>query len=95
MDDYRMTDENRHCCTNPSCRKAFDKPKMLLVCPYCLTEMEEEKKERCRYWFGYLGQKEPGVGISDECIECEKALECMLNKATYSNEAVTEIKKWF
>jgi len=82
-------------CSNPDCGKAFDKPKILKLCPHCYAEIKEEKKSGCPHFFGYLGLKEDGKGIPLECNECEKTIECLLKKRKYSNKAVKEIKKWF
>jgi len=80
-------------CSNPECGKAFDKPKIMKFCPYCYAEIREEKLD-CPHWFGYLGQKDDGKGIPVECSECEKTIECLLEKRA-SSKAVKEIKKWF
>jgi len=94
MPEDKTTEKNRSYCSNPNCGKAFDKPKILHVCPHCLTEIQDEKAG-CQYWFGYLGQRENEEGIPDECIECERSIECMLKKEAYSTKAVKEIKKWW
>jgi len=91
-----MTDEkDSYHCSNPNCGITFDKPKTIHVCPRCKTEVEEDKKAGCPYWFGYLGQRDSDEGILEECIECEKSIECMLKKEEYSPKAVKEIKKWW
>lgn len=95
MLETKKAEKNIHHCSNPLCGKSFDKPKVIYVCPYCLTEMQENQRLGCQHWFGYLGQRASGEGIPDECIECEKSVECMLEKEAYSPEAVKEIKKWF
>jgi len=95
MPEDKAEEKNRRYCSNPNCGKAFDKPKILHVCPHCLTEIQEDQKSGCQYWFGYLGQKENGERIPNECIECEKSIECMLKKEAYSTKAVKEIKKWW
>ena len=82
-------------CSNPDCGKSFDKPKILQVCPHCLVEIKEDEKSSCQFWYGYLGQRVDGEGIPNECVECEKVLECMLKKESYSTQAVREIKKWW
>ena len=89
--------EEQQQCSNPKCKKNFDKPKLVqyYACPYCLTEIEEEQKKGCQYWFGYLNQKEKGEPIPEGCVECEKALECMLNKYYNSAAAVAHIKEWY
>jgi len=87
-----FTGESKNNCSK--CKKTFDEPKLVPVCPYCLNRLEEEVKTGCQYWFGYLSQKEKTETISQECVECEKVLECMLNKKS-SGSAVTEIGKWY
>jgi hypothetical protein len=56
--------------------------------------LEEKEKLGCQNWFGYLNQKEGDQPIPKECIECEKAVECMLSENN-SEAAVSEIKKWY
>lgn len=34
----------------------------------------------CPHFFGYLGQRAKGEGIPEECLACEKAVECMLSE---------------
>jgi hypothetical protein len=80
-------------CSNPDCAKTFDKPKIIKFCPHCYTEIKEEESD-CPHFFGYLGQKEDGNGIPDECNECTRTIECLLKKRA-SSKAVKEIKKWF
>ena len=88
-------EKNTYHCSNPLCGKAFDKPKIIRVCPYCLKEIPEDQKSGCQHWFGYLGQRGNGESIPEECVECENSIECMLKKEAYSTDAVKEIKKWF
>lgn len=95
MLEAKTKEKNTHYCSNPLCGKAFDKPKIIQVCPYCLTELRDDQKSGCQHWVGYLRQREDGEGIPDECIECERSIECMLKEEAYSAEAVKEIKKWF
>jgi hypothetical protein len=84
----------QHCCSK--CNRTFDKPKLIqyYVCPHCLNKLEEKEKLGCQNWFGYLNQKEGDQPIPKECIECEKAVECMLSENN-SEAAVSEIKKWY
>ena len=82
-------------CSNPDCGKAFDKPKIIMFCPYCYAEIREEKESGCPHFFGYLGLKEDGKGIPDECTNCTRTIDCLLKKRQYSNKAVKEINKWF
>ena len=79
------------------CNKAFDKPKVIqyYACPHCQGKIEENQKTGCPYWFGYLNQKEKEESIPQECVECEKAVECMLSQCYNSPAAVAEIKKWY
>lgn len=91
MDDTK----DSYRCSNPNCGITFDKPKLLPVCPRCKTEVDENKKAGCQNYFGYLGQRSDSEGIPEECVECEKSIECMLEKEQYSQNAVKEIKKWF
>ncbi len=88
--------EKQHYCSNPKCGKPFDKPKLIqyYVCPHCLTKLEEEDKEGCQYFLGYLNQRDKNEPIPENCIGCSKVLECMLNE-DYSTSAVEEIKKWY
>jgi hypothetical protein len=100
MVEDKISDKKRFRCSNPDCGKAFDKPKIIMFCPYCYTEVKKaevmkEKTSGCPHFFGYLGLKEDGKGIPEECNECTKTLECLLKKRKYSNKAVKEIKKWF
>jgi hypothetical protein len=95
MSEAKTKERSAYYCSNPLCGKAFDKPKIIHVCPHCLTEIKSDQMRGCQHWFGYLGQRENGEGIPDECIECEKSVECMLQREDYSPQAVKEIKKWF
>lgn len=85
----------RFLCSNPDCGKSFDEPKIIKFCPHCYTEMKEEENSDCPHFFGYLGLKEDGKGIPDECNDCAKTIECLLKKRNYSRKAVKEINKWF
>jgi hypothetical protein len=82
-------------CSNPDCGKTFDDPKIIKFCPHCYAEVKEETKSECPHFFGYLGLKEDGKGIPDECAHCTRTIECLLKKRQYSNKAVKEINKWF
>lgn len=96
MAQTRIILNEKHHCSNPSCEKAFDEPKLIqyYACPHCLTKIEEKQKTGCQHWFGYLNQKDKSESIPQECVECEKAVECMLNQYYDSAAAVAEIKKW-
>jgi hypothetical protein len=78
------------------CKKVFDKPKLIqyYACPHCLNKLEEERKSGCQNWFGFLSQKDKNESIPQECVECEKVMDCMLNRQ-YDSVAVSEIKKWY
>jgi len=79
------------------CKKTFDKPKLVqyLACPHCLNKVEEKVKTGCQYWFGFLSQKDKSESVPQECVECEKVMDCMLNRIYDSVAAVSEIKKWY
>jgi hypothetical protein len=89
------TTGEQHYCSK--CNKAFDKPKLVQyhACPHCLNRIEEEQEKDCQYWFGYLSSKEKGEPVPQECVQCEKVVECMLNQYYKSAAAVAEIKKWY
>jgi DNA-directed RNA polymerase subunit RPC12/RpoP len=87
--------EKNHCA---KCGKTFDKPKIVqyLACPHCETKIEQQKKSAgCQYWFGYLSQKDKDESVPQDCVECEKVLDCMLRQYNGSPSAVNEIKKWY
>jgi len=90
-----LTAEKQHSCSN--CEGTFDKPVLVqyYACPHCLAKIGEELKTGCQHWFGYLSQKEKGEPIPKNCVECEKVLECMLDRHYSSEGAVAEIKKWY
>ncbi len=59
------------------------------------VKLEEERHPKgCQNWFGYLSQKGTQEPVPLECVECEKVVECMLNRLS-SKTAVAEIKKWY
>ncbi len=89
------TSEGKRLCSK--CKKAFNEPEVVSyhACPHCHARIEEEKKTGCQYWFGFLNQREKDQPIPHECVECEKAVECMLNQQYESPDAVAEIKKWY
>lgn len=87
---YAIEGKN-HCS---KCKKTFDEPKLVPSCPHCLNRIEEKLKTDCQYWFGYLSQKEKTETVPQECVECKKVLECMLNQKN-SASAVKEIGKWY
>jgi hypothetical protein len=89
------TVEGKHHCSK--CEKVFDEPELVSyrACPHCHTKIEEEQRTDCQYWFGYLNQKEKNESIPHECVECQTAVECMLNQQYNSPTAVAGIKKWY
>jgi len=95
MLEDKKSGKKRFLCSNPECRKTFDKPKIIKFCPHCYSEIRDGDNSDCPHFFGYLGLKEDGNGIPYECNHCTKTLECLLKKQKYSNKAVKEIKKWF
>jgi hypothetical protein len=86
--------EKQHTCSK--CDKTFDKPKLVqyYACPHCMAKIEEEQKIGCQHWFGYLNEKAKDDPIPNECVECDKAVDCMLNQ-TCSSMTTAEIKKWY
>jgi hypothetical protein len=90
-----FSSEERRCCTK--CNKTFDKPKLVqyYACPHCLGKIEENQNNGCQYWFGYLNQREKNEPIPQLCVECEKAVECLLSPHCDTPAAVAEIKKWY
>ncbi len=90
---YAVNEKN-HCS---KCKKTFDEPRLVqyYACPHCLNKLEEKSKIGCHFWFGFLSQKDKGESIPQECIECEKVMECMLNQNNVSGTAMSEIKKWY
>ncbi len=84
--------ENKNRCSK--CKKGFDAPKLVPVCPHCLQRIDESAKTGCQYWFGFLNQKEKTEIIPQQCVECEKVLDCMLSQKNSEN-AVSEIRKWY
>jgi DNA-directed RNA polymerase subunit RPC12/RpoP len=90
------TTKEQHNCLK--CQKTFDEPELVqyYACPYCKNRIAEEKKKiGCQYWFGYLNQKSKCDSMPQSCVECEKVVECMLNRYYSSTRAVSEIKKWY
>ena len=91
----KTLDKKTFICSNPDCGKSFDEPKIMIFCPHCYTEIIEEKKSGCTHFLGYLGLKEDGKGIPEECNDCTRTIECLLKKRQCSKKAVKEIEKWF
>jgi len=40
------------------------------------------KESKCAYHFGYLSQRSKKEKISEDCMICEKIVQCMLKKVT-------------
>jgi DNA-directed RNA polymerase subunit RPC12/RpoP len=59
-----------------------------------IDSMQTEDKQ-CKYYFGYLQNREKGEGIPEACVECPKSVDCMLSNLCQSQTAVSEIKKWY
>lgn len=92
-------------CLNPKCNRTFNNPIFVenlsseetisySGCPYCLTRITETRTS-CMHHFGYLSKSSRGKDIPEECITCEKVVECMLFKPKKSDKALKEIKKWY
>ena len=39
-------------------------------------------KNKCKHYFGYLSQRQSKEGVPEECIVCEKIVQCMLKTIT-------------
>jgi len=46
------------------------------------TEQPFLKEQKCPHHFGYLSQRSKKEKIPDECMTCEKIVQCMLKKVT-------------
>ena len=90
----QAVERKNHCF---KCKKTFDEPKLIqyYACPYCLNRIEDKSKTGCQYWFGFLSQKDKSESIPQECVECNKVMDCMLSRNNISVTAVSEIKKWY
>jgi len=40
------------------------------------------EKAECKHYFGYLSQRSSKEGVPEECIICEKIVQCMLKTIT-------------
>jgi hypothetical protein len=49
----------------------------------------------CKRYFGYLGQREKGEQIPEDCFGCSKSIECMLESNEHSSKKVEGIKQWY
>ncbi|MEM3565511.1 MAG: hypothetical protein QXK18_01370 [Candidatus Bathyarchaeia archaeon] len=45
------------------------------------TQIVPEKTE-CKYYFGYLSKRSSKESVPEECIVCEKIVQCMLKTIT-------------
>jgi DNA-directed RNA polymerase subunit RPC12/RpoP len=59
--------------------------------PACGTKEDST----CKYYFGYLSQREKGKPIPDECMQCSQCMDCILSELYKSKKSVSEIKKWY
>lgn len=51
--------------------------------------------QACKYFFGYLSQRNKKEMIPNACVECIRSLDCILQNYDKSMEAIEEIKKWY
>jgi len=73
-------------------------PKPESSMPKSIAKKEKEinpSDQVCRYYLGYLSQRDKGEGIPETCVECNKSLDCMLSEYYKSENTVAEIKKWY
>jgi type IV secretory pathway VirB10-like protein len=73
-------------------------PKPQSQMPKSLGQEEKENHpsdQVCKYYLGYLSQRDKGEGIPETCVECNKSLDCMLSEYYKSEKTVSEIKKWY
>jgi hypothetical protein len=73
-------------------------PKPQSPMPKSLGKEEKENHpsdQVCKYYLGYLSQRDKGEGIPETCVECNKSLDCMLSEYYKSEKTVAEIKKWY
>jgi len=65
-------------------KKKRPKTKEAEVEPAKLEPVEQlsVKGQKCAYHFGYLSQRSKKETIPEECITCEKIVQCMLKKVT-------------
>lgn len=91
--NQRAVEEKNYCS---KCKQPFDEPRLVqyYACPHCMAKIEEEAKKGCQFYFGFLSQKDRTQSLPPECVECDKVLDCMLNRDN-SPSAVKEIKKWY
>jgi hypothetical protein len=96
----------RFTCVNPKCRKSFpdpifiqnfssEKPAFYYGCSYCLAETRVDQPSGCTHYFGYLSDRSKLDEIPEDCMTCEKTIECMLYELMKSDTAVKEIRKWY
>jgi hypothetical protein len=95
-----MLKETQHSkCSNPDCERTFSNPLIIRCCPYCRTEIKDLRagahSGKCKYYFGYLSERSKREKITEDCVTCEKTVECMLAKLRKTDDAIKEIKKWY
>jgi hypothetical protein len=45
-----------------------------------LTQLTSPKTDKCSHHFGYLNQRSKGQKIPEECLTCQKVIECMRSR---------------
>jgi len=55
----------------------------------------KKKKQRLPILVWFSESKERDQSVQHVCVECKRAVECMLNQQYNSSVAVAEIKKWY
>ena len=92
--EFTMARERNRCS---KCKQDYDEPELVkyYACPKCHARVEDEQKAGCQFWFGYLNSRDRSDPIPQGCVECAKAIECMLNQETSSPAAIAHIKEWY
>ena len=97
-----MVGEGNQSFTCTRCKRTFTRSilvrnlgfeKSYYACPYCFNKIAENKCPN--HYLGYLSERSKGEGIPEECMICEKTIECMLFKLNKSDRAIKEIRKWY
>ncbi len=75
-------------------------PEKVETPPTCQEKVAEKQvsspsESSCDYGFGYLGQRGKGEVIPEGCLECSKAVSCMLSEYYKGEKSVSEINKWY
>ena len=74
--------------------------------PFTLGNSDEHKETvkeqkgqssdfQCKYYFGYLSQRNKEEVIPETCFGCLKSIECMMSEYNKTKETIDEIKKWY